>query len=194
MTWYVIHEYETYKSPKKEPIHAWYINSTHNTKEAAEAKALELNYDKYCRDMPERCLQRSLTAEATINEKYKSVIMTLKNIHKCAGSKNQWRGIGYFIIDNKRIKLGSNIKNVKYIWKYLEKEEVSAAKNDDSDDDEEEDYDEDDEEEDNNSDKDNVEEDVEEEEEENETKSKKNVESPRGKKPTASDDEEFYSD
>lgn len=126
VNWFVIHEYETYND--SEPTHAWYVVGKYKTKEEAELIALDMNFDKYCNDMPER-YKNIRAKELNVNEKYRIVVKTFNNIHKKVGSANQWRGIGFYIISDDRIKVRNGVKNIKDIRACLSKEELDELDN-----------------------------------------------------------------
>ena len=76
VNWFVIHEYETYNDSI--PTHAWYVVNKYKTKEEAELIALDMNFDKYCNDMPER-YKNIRAKELNVNEKYRIVVISVQS-------------------------------------------------------------------------------------------------------------------
>lgn len=120
--WYVIHEYETYD--KDEPFHTWLVCGTYENKAKAELECLNLSFDEYCRNKPKRWLpadQKKVKDQDGLKteEKVRIVRQVISNIGERSSSRNQYWGIGFYIISNEKLKINKNIVNINDIHKSI---------------------------------------------------------------------------
>lgn len=131
--WYVIHEYETFADSR--PRHAWRVCHKAETKKEAEQKALELNFDDYCKNKVERFPKNLINkTKLSKTDQLKIVGHVMKMINSKSGSRNAYFGTGYWLSDDTRIKLPKEV-HITDIHKYLikkqsEKEQVEDEESD----------------------------------------------------------------
>jgi len=114
--WYVIHEYETYDD--KEPHHTWLVSDKCESKAKAELSALAMSFDEYCANKPHRWRltdQRKVPENLTQDDKIRIVRHVISNIGERTASENQYWGIGFYIIDNLKLKVNKNVVKITNI-------------------------------------------------------------------------------
>lgn len=119
MVWYVIHEYAVYDDPSQVQ-HTWKVVGRYESKGKAEKEALELSFNEYCKDKPMRFPKnlRNKT-EYKLDDKITIVTNVMCSIQESSAASNQYRGIGYFIINSDDLKINKNVVNVSDIFKHL---------------------------------------------------------------------------